>query len=60
MTIANQLKQIKNLSILGKTNLFISIAFEIADKSKVLSIIGNLPISIHTQDNLTTATIKLK
>lgn len=55
-----KLSKIKDIEIAGASIKFVSFAFNIKDKAKVIKIAGNMPISIHTQDNLTTATIKLK
>lgn len=54
-----QLKEIKSLEIIGESTKFIHIKFDTNDKTKVCEIVGRLPLSIHTQDNITTATIKI-
>jgi protein-arginine kinase len=59
-TTINKLKAIKSVNILANTNKFISISFDLKDKLKVVNSVDKQLISIHTQDNLTTATILLK
>lgn len=57
--LIKRLKKIKSIEILNESDKFISIKFDLIDKLRLINAINRLSISIHTQDNLTTATIKL-
>ena len=57
MKLVETLKAIDSVTVLFSSDKFINIMFDIKHKSKVLKAINKLPITIYTEDGLTTATI---